>query len=357
MRKKRRLLLTIPFLNEGGAQRVIVMLANHWATQKKWEIALLTYEKAGTASFYALDKDVHLLQSHTLGKGFFKILKRIFSLRRAIHSFSPECIVSFLDVHNITVLLSTLGSSLPVIVSERTNPMAAPIGFFKKMVRNLTYRWADKIIVQTKRIERSLPSALSDKTQVIPNPVMPYKKHSALKEKTVIAAGRLSEEKDFQTLIEAFAQTKQSWKLVIWGEGSERENLEQLICEMKLTHRVSLPGRTKNIAEEMAKGSIFVLSSKFEGMPNALAEAMSLGLSVISTDCPTGPRELITDGEDGLLVPVGDVGCLADALNDLMENEELRKSLGQAAIQKMKQYDIEIISQMWEKAFDEAINV
>ena len=143
---------------------------------------------------------------------------------------------------------------------------------------------------------------------------------------------------------------------MIWGEGPERENLEKLVGRLKLKDRVFLPGRTKKMSQEMAQGSIFVLSSKFEGMPNALAEAMALGLAVISTDCPTGPRELITEGEDGLLVPVGDVASLSAAMAHLMEDEKLRRRFGKAAIQKMKQYDIKAVSKLWEEVFDEVID-
>jgi glycosyltransferase involved in cell wall biosynthesis len=142
---------------------------------------------------------------------------------------------------------------------------------------------------------------------------------------------------------------------VIWGEGPERGNLEKLIKEKSLEGRVLLPGRTKKIHEEMAKGSLFVLSSRFEGMPNALCEAMSLGLPVISTDCPTGPREVITHGEDGMLVPVDDVQEMARAMEDLIKDVRLREKLGEKASQKMKQYDMETISALWEKVFDEVV--
>ena len=140
---------------------------------------------------------------------------------------------------------------------------------------------------------------------------------------------------------------------MIWGEGPERERLNKLINLLKLQDRVTLPGITKDLSQAMIDGSIFVLSSRFEGMPNALAEAMSLGLSVIATDCPTGPRELIENEEDGFLVPVDDIEALAQAMQRLMQDEKMRAGLGQVAAKKMKAYDIISIAGVWEKAFNE----
>jgi glycosyltransferase involved in cell wall biosynthesis len=169
--------------------------------------------------------------------------------------------------------------------------------------------------------------------------------------RVVVAAGRLTGQKGFDLLIPAFAQVAQAhpeWTLRIYGSGRRRALLQRMILEHRLSDQVRLMGRASNMGEELAKGSVYAMSSRFEGFPMVLLEAMSKGLAVASFDCPRGPSDLITPGEDGLLVPNGDVDALARALLRLMEDEELRRRLGAAALETARRYDAEAIGRQWD---------
>ena len=166
----------------------------------------------------------------------------------------------------------------------------------------------------------------------------------------ILAAGRLAAQKGFDLLIDAFGQVAsahQDWTLRVCGEGRLRDELDRRIAEAGLSDRAELPGRC-DLAEEMANASIFALSSRFEGFPVVLLEAMSKGMAVVSFDCPTGPAELIDDHRNGILVPSGDVAAFAAGLRELMEDEKLRRSCAAAARETASAYTIEAIGRRWE---------
>jgi glycosyltransferase involved in cell wall biosynthesis len=191
---------------------------------------------------------------------------------------------------------------------------------------------------------------------VIPNSVRRLEGGQAsLDGTTILAAGRLTPQKGFDLLIRAFARlagANPEWRLRICGGGPQREDLERLIDEHGLGDIVSLPGRVKRLGEEMARASMFVLSSRFEGFPLILVEAMSKGLPVVSFDCPTGPRDVIDDNRDGILVPREDIDALAGAMRELIADRELRRRLGAEAARTAAGYTIEALGPRWDGLFD-----
>ena len=349
MSPKKTILFTIPTLGAGGAERVMVTLLNHWAQKKEWNLVLLLHDSPEEKPFYTLDTSVDVHHTGCWKKGTkWKAIGRV---RHMIQTLHPDLVVSFMAPNNILTLLGGRGLDVPVLISERIALEYWDLGALSQRVRDWIYNKACHIVVQTQRIKDSLAPSLQEKASVIPNPIA-ISKEKAIKKKRIIGVGRLHTQKGFDLLIKAFAKVYESypeWELVIYGEGPEREDLESLVSQLNVP--VFLPGRTQEIAREMAQSEIFVLSSRSEGMPNVLCEAMGLGLPVISTDCPTGPRELIQEGVNGLLIPVDHEDALASAMKALIEDQGLRQNLGQAAQASVSSFKIEAIASQWESLF------
>lgn len=221
------------------------------------------------------------------------------------------------------------------------------------------YLGLDAFTVLTEGTRREYDFMLRGQVPVvrIPNPVRMLPGPGAdLSAKTILAAGRLTRQKGFDMLIPAFAQVAArhgDWRLRICGEGRLREDLEALINQHGLAGAVTLAGQVEEMGTEMAAASIYVLSSRFEGFPLVLLEAMSKGMAVVGFDCPTGPADLIDQGRNGLLVPDGDVDALARQLLALVEDEELRRRCGAAAAATAEDYRIEVVGPLWEEFLEE----
>ncbi|MCL6618302.1 MAG: glycosyltransferase family 4 protein [Thermomonas hydrothermalis] len=368
----RNILFLVSAMNAGGAERVAANLANSWAAMGHRVTLLVTYSGRGDC-FYALSDQVKLRYlADEVGSFLWRsrksYLARFFTLRRIVKQVHPDVVVSFLTNVNVAALLATLGMHVSTIVSERTHPPQAPIGRLWSWLRCLVYPFASRVIMLTSEgwrwLQREIPRA---RGVVMPNPI-PYplpiseprlapESVLAPERKMLLAVGRLSEEKGFDFLLSAFAELAHAhldWDLVILGEGSLRSELERQVQVLGLTGRVHLPGRAGNMGDWYARADLYVMSSRYEGFPNALGEAMAYGCAVVSYDCDTGPRDLIRHGVDGLLVkPVGDVLALARALGQLMRDDALRTRMAAKAVEVRARYSMENILAMWEKLFDD----
>lgn len=349
-------------------------LANYWAAKGKasgWEVTLLTMDDGKTAPFYPLHREVNhrplaiAKEAGNLIEGIAGNCRRIRVLRTAITRSAPDVVISFMTSMNVTVLLAAAGLGIPVVVSERVDPGQHSIERRWKALRWLIYRMATQVVGQSERALRYFPKAIRKRSRVIPNPVAegraetdlpaPKERHD---KKRVIAMGRLEKQKGFDLLIAAFsnlAPRHLSWDLVIWGDGGEREALEREVRNRGLCGRVCLPGTTRHPARELRGSDLFVLSSRYEGFPNVLCEAMAAGLPVISFDCPSGPREIIRDGVDGLLVPTADPGRLAIAMERLMDSKEERMRLAARAPDVAERFSVEKVMKHWERLLDEIV--
>lgn len=365
VKSMQRITFVICSLRHGGAEQVIARMAAYWVNQG-WDITILTLDSATGADILPLDPRVKHWALDAVGQSNHPLqalqqnVDRVGRLRRAIVSSCPDVVISFIEMTNVLTRLATMGLGIPVILSERSNPALEPVGRVWEMLRQRLYPGADAIVFQTARAQGYFSARIQAKSRVIPNPVLPPTHGTVVKEKgemkQVLGLGRLIQRKGHDVLMKAFAiaaAERPDWELRIVGEGEARGELEALCDRLVaqnpgLRERIHLPGAVKQGGEALAQADVFVLSSYFEGLPNALCEAMAQGLPVISTDCPNGPREIITTGVDGILVPMGDVEVLSEQLGQLMDQPEYRAQLGQNATQILNCNGVENVMTQWE---------
>lgn len=346
------ILFVIYSLGRGGAERVVVRMANYW-TEKGRDVTILTFDT--TPPQYVLNPKIRLIQAAIAApsSNFFLAvsnnLKRLWVLRSWFKKLRPMAVISFTEEVNVVVSLASIGRAFTLILSDRIHPSwfgKRPIWQFLK---KKSYRLADVLVVQTQGVKTAYEGfvvpikVINNPLSTVPTSNIDYDK------KNIIAVGRLDAQKNFPLLIESFSQLNTTdWTLQIFGEGKEKALLAALIAEKGVENRLILRGATSDVFGEMAKASIFVLSSLAEGYPNVLIEAMSVGLAVISTDCPSGPSEIIVHQKNGLLVPNNDGKALTTALQGLIDAVELREKMGREATKIAEDLGMEKIMNEWE---------
>lgn len=349
MDKKKRIIICSLSFQYGGAERVISILLKELNSCYE-NVELLLYYDREICYDLPLDVKVTVVESktHTTNK-----LKNMFWIRRYLHD-NADCAISFLASMNILILSALMGVRIRKIVADRSDPYRVPANVFLRKIRNLIYRTADVVVVQTGRSYWYFPRAVQRKAKIIHNPTSVKKEDRGLairteKQDLVVCVGRLMSVKNPFMLLSAFELFHErfpAYRLVWFGEGEMRGEMEKWIMEQRLEECVQLPGNRKDIAIVTASAKMFVLTSKHEGMPNALIEAMSIGLPCICTRV-AGAEELIETEKNGILVPVDGVKECCEAMIRLAENEEYAEYLGRNAVEVAKTLDVENILEQW----------
>ena len=353
-----RLTLVANNLGQGGAERILTRMADYWS-ERGHAVTLITLDSS-VPDFYAVRAQRIPLSltwpSSGLPAGLLSNARRIRVLRAALSSSRPDVIISFLDVVNLLVLVSSRGLRVPVVVSERNDPTAHnELDRLRKLLRPILYRSAAAVVVQTNAVAAWARGFLpASRVFRIPNPVYPppaAEDGDFVPARPVVTGlGRLHEQKGFDLLMRAFAACtahRSGWHLLLLGEGKERDRLERLAVELDIRERLAMPGTVRHPVAALRRSDLFVLSSRYEGFPNALLEAMSCGLPVISFDCPSGPSEIVRHGVDGLLVPKEDWRALADAMGSLMDDAAERRRLGGQALDVKDRFAIDAVMALW----------
>jgi GalNAc-alpha-(1->4)-GalNAc-alpha-(1->3)-diNAcBac-PP-undecaprenol alpha-1,4-N-acetyl-D-galactosaminyltransferase len=358
-----RVTFVIASLESGGAARVMTVMANYWA-ERGVDVTIVTLSPQAS-DWYKLHPCVKRVElglvtsSADIVQAIRNNVRRVCALRQTLRLLQPQAVISFLDTTNVVTLLAGWGLGIPLIVSERTDPRKHRIGTAWNWLRSLLYRRADAIVVQSNAVrDWAIGQFGSTTVHLIPNPLNPdlnkpemVAGHRELG-RTVVAMGRLGREKGFDLLIEAFARCAAKhpdWSLVILGEGQERRALEVLSAELRIAHRVWLVGQIHSPTASLKRADLFVLSSRYEGFPNALLEAMACGMAVIATDCPSGPQEIIRNGVDGVLVKAESIEALASAMDGLMADGAARTRLGARAVEVVERFSPSAIMNKWEE--------
>lgn len=349
-------------MGKGGAERVISILSNNFI--KSNEVSILVNTDKNIA--YELDKKIKIisLDNKYYKNNLIRNLYRIINAKRILKKERPNIIISFLPMPSFRILLANKKFRIPVIISDRNDPKQE----YKSKISNILMKWlypkAKGFVFQTNEQKKYFNEEIQKKSVIIFNPIKEsFLENSNIKleerENTIINIGRLVPQKNQEMLIEAFEKISKEYpeyKLKIFGTGPLKEELQEKINNLNMKDKIFLCGLTDNIKEELEKSKIFVLSSDYEGMPNSLIEAMAVGCTVISTDCPCGgPKELIKNGSNGILISVNNENELQNSLKDLFENKDKMEVLSKNAKRIVEALKEEKIIEQWKRYIDKVL--
>ena len=351
-----KLLFALSALGAGGAERVATALCNYWG-RRGLEIAIATFESECAQSFYPIDDGivVHRLgvaaNPASLAAAARQTRRRVDALSGLVRRERPDVIISFLTKINVVTLLAA-PQETPVIISERNNPNRQQLNPFWRAAQAFTFPKAFALVGITKGAVDAYPPRQRPNAAAIPNPVvLPEGLQRRSDGRTLTAVGRLTRQKRFDLLLDAFARIAggfPDWRLTIWGEGPERAALEAQRDRLGLAGRVRMPGLSNGPGSWLETADVFVSSSDYEGWGNVIAEAMAAGVPVIATDCDFGPRDIIENEGSGLLVEPGDAAALAGGLARLLTDETMRARFAVRGAERAKAFSLPAIASRWE---------
>lgn len=352
---KQKIAILTNSLSLGGAERVSVLLAE-WLHSQAIEVAIVTLNKDREEGYNLNSGVTRIAINPDSTSSNFTIIK---DLRKSLKEYRPSLVLVMGVPLCVRVVPSLFGLNIPVIISERNDPTRFAGKKITKFLSRFFMKFANGYVFQTKDAMNFYSKKIQGKSTVIPNPLTAENMPSPFKgerQKKIVTAGRLVKQKNHSLLINAFYDLLKiypDYSLHIYGNGSDHDKLELLIKELDLDGKVFLPGASKDIFNEINDAEVFVLSSDYEGMPNALIEAMALGLPVISTDCPCGgPKSLIENMFNGLLIPVADKEKLVASLVMLISNKNISTQIGNNAIYIRNELDKEKICNLWLEYFN-----
>lgn len=391
----------------GGAERVICNLAEYFYSEG-YRVTMVT--KVRDEKEYELNPGIKriiadITPEEETASRIRNLFARIAKLKRIWKEVKPDVIVSFIRKNNLMAIASAVPLGIPVVVSVRSAPERELKGFGFKTISFLLFRQAAGVILQTREAYNFFPGYIRAKAVVLPNSINPdFLKESeklalernndingvsnekpekvavestninreepmvidnrvvfSKREKKIITVGRIDDNKNQRMLVEAYAKIAgpyPEWSLELIGDGSGRQALEEYVSTLPCKDRISFTGAVDDVAKRMSVASIFVLPSKIEGMPNALIEAMVMGMACISTDCPCGgPRDLIAaDETNGILVPVDNVDAMAMALKRLIINDTLRESMGDNARKIITTLHPDTVNKQWKNYIENVMS-
>lgn len=345
---KKSVLFSVLSLSGGGAERVVSVWANE-LSQRGWDVSVLVFKRCKDE--YPVLPSVRILEvaktpEEYLGMSFMERFKKI---RGLMKQAKPAYMLSFLSTAQFWTAICSMGLKSKRIETVRNNPWRDGGGRLSRMVRNICYRTGWKIVVQSRDQAPFFSKGVQKKCALIPNPISEiyvnaFRQDTADEAVNFIAAGRLTPQKNYPMMIRAFAmaaQERPELQLRIFGAGSEayEKDLKALIVELGMENNIRLMGRSAQIDEEYRTSDAFLMSSDYEGLPNALAEAMASRLICISTDCKTGPKDLIDHGMNGYLAPTGDTEAFAGCIRQVCAmTREDRAAMADRAREKILTY-------------------
>lgn len=360
-----KLIVNTGTLMSGGAERVLSILSTPFADAFDYVEYVLWLDDKYPDIFYEIDSRVKITRI-SKESGSTNIIKHLWWFRQHVKEEKPDVILAFMVMINFAVMVSQLFCKTPLALAERNDPRHFGKNQMLRKIINWMYTFSNvkKVIMQTENNKNYFSESLRKKIDVIYNPIVMSSEYVGCairqeKKKRIVSVARLEPQKHHHILIMAFAEFSKShpdYSLTLYGEGSRKEELKLLVKELGISEQVLFPGRTNKVYESIKDADMFVMTSKFEGMSNALIEAMCLGLPCISTKV-SGATDLIKSGENGILVDVDDTVALVKAMNAIADDVDYAKRL---SINSSKTYDVlrsDIVSQRWIEILMKSCNI
>ena len=352
-----KIAIVTPGISGGGTERVATILANGFFKRGHRICVICCYYNDRE---YELDDAVEVLDVMSDKRGFAGLVYRSLALRKLLRDLEPDVVLSFVAPE----MVLAQKSCAPTVQTLRNDPWHFDTSRSKRFLIEKAFTWANRVVFQTAASMGFYSDEIKLKGVVLPNPLetscLPRWRGN-MDAHEFVAAARLNEQKNYPMMINAFSEfheTHPYWRLTIYGEGPERENLERLVADLGLGESVALPGRSSNVHEHIANASAFVLSSDYEGVSNSMLEALCIGAPCVVTDhSPGGAREYIEDGVNGLLTQVGDAHDMALAMARVADDPGFANELGARAMRVRERVDVENAVNQWESVLTEAANM
>ena len=349
--KNKKIIFVIPTLTKGGAERVVSLLSQEFE-RMGYKVKIVIFNNKVEYKYGGEIVNINAPASSNYFVKLLRLFQRTLKLRKIFKEENPDYIFSFMESANFPCILT----GKDIVVSIHNNPNRN-YSWLQKIFARFLYKFSNvkKIVVVSKGIEKILNRDYKlDNTTTIYNPIVIDDKYKIQEDLSryqpyILSVGRLERQKNFEMLIKAYSKTEASKeaKLLIVGEGSQREKLEKLINNLNLKGKVLLPGQKDNIRDYYLQSEIYVLSSRYEGFPMVLVEALSNRCACIATNCPTGPSEIIKDGFNGLLVENENENALAKAIDRLYFDEELKNKFKNNAQKSIGHLKLEKVAKKW----------
>lgn len=352
-----KILLVISSMGIGGEQRAASTITDY-LVKSGHDVKVITFDSSKEKQI-AFNEKIDIKVADKTKNNFY----RLNSIRREMKRIKPDIVIGFAVIPSILCSLASVGVHIPVVVCERNDPDV--YSNLWKRVRGIAYRFASGAVFQTNDASRCFSNSYFKSRTVIHNPIRSdiknYRKPIEERKKVIVNTSRLTKAKNQNQIINAFSKIYEKYgdyRLELYGDGECREALQDLIKEKHLENIVKINNATTNIFDIISGDEIFVLTSAHEGFPNSLAEAMALGLAVISVDCRIGgPKDMISDNINGKLIPLNDEDALVSAMEDLMSNSSKRESFSKAAMELADNLSIEVIGKKWENYLQKVIEI
>lgn len=343
-----RLLFVNGSLSGGGSERVMTVLANKMA-QQGYDVSMILF--FDSPNVYKVDTNIKIISLQNNEESYLKRITRITKLRKLIKNSYADVVISFMTTLNIYTILASFGLNKKIIVSERADPKRRKM--HNRLAERLLYMLTNNVVFQTEYAKKCYFKSIQKKGVVISNPIdiSLLTQYDGERDHRIVSIGRLTEQKNFTLLINAFSkfnETEKDYELCIFGEGPLRNKLERQINDLGISDKVTLKGHVNNLPELICNAAMYVNSSDYEGISNAMLESMAMGLPTICTDCPVGgARMVIENGINGLLVPVNNSEALTSAMLEIVNNDTFANILSQKAKDIRSKYSIDKIVEQW----------